>query len=72
MCESKRSNKKNFFCLGFHVNEGLRAHLHWEKKNPKGCTKRDLSVVCVVVGVSLVNTIASKRKKSEFDDVLDE
>ena len=42
-----------------------------EKKKPKGCTKRDLSVVCVVVGVSLVNTIAS-IKKSEFDDVLDE
>ena len=54
------------------MNEGLRAHLHWEKKNPKCCTKRDLRVVCALLLVSLSREYHRERKKSEFDDVLDE
>ena len=70
MCKSKRS-KKNFFLFRVLYELGFKSTTPLEKRKPERLHKKGSESCLRCCGVSLVNTI-TPRKKSEFDDVLDE
>ena len=71
MCKSKRS-KEEFLLFRVLCDLGFKSTTPLgEKKTRKAAQKGNRELFESCCGVSLVNTIAP-RKKSEFDDVLDE